>query len=119
MALLHDGTLCDGYQGLRVHEDDGDTIHLEYACGDQWVNDADRGRCWPDLSDAATLGCILALVREAWTAPEAHVVPMLEVHDAGRVTFMWSCRVGNTGDSEGSTEAEALVAALEFAGGEE
>jgi len=63
----------------------------------------------PDLSDPATLGCLLALVREAWGDPEMHLV------------------LGGAGSGEsrvatvvlpipaGRTEAEALVAALEAA----
>jgi hypothetical protein len=29
----------------------------------------DASECWPDFSDPATLGCLLALVREAWNDP--------------------------------------------------
>ena len=63
----------------------------------------------PDLTDPATVGCLLALVREAWGDPEMHLV------------------LGGAGSGEsrvatvvlpipaGRTEAEALVAALEAA----
>jgi hypothetical protein len=57
----------------------------------------------PDLTDPATVGCLLALVREAWGA-EREVCEWSHVHD------QWSF-LGETGD----TEAEALVAALEAA----
>ena len=57
----------------------------------------------PDLEDPATLGCLLALVREAWGA-EKEACEWSHVHD------QWSF-LGETGD----TEAEALVAALEAA----
>lgn len=61
---------------------------------------------YPDLSDPATLGCLLALVREAWGKPDLHARP------EGRYWRMWA--------SEPSanihlTEAAALVAALEAA----
>jgi hypothetical protein len=62
----------------------------------------------PDLSDPATRGCLLALVREAWGDPHLSAV-----------AFAGDWRVH--GDSDGmcshdhDTEAEALIAALEAA----
>ena len=73
----------------------------------------------PDLTDPATLGCLLALVREAWgcaviTSPEydyddearqgPNVIGWRAVE-----TERWMTA------GEGATEAEALVAALEAA----
>ena len=76
----------------------------------------------PDLTDPATLGCLLALVREAWDDPHAYVLAsspdwytMRSPNGSG----------GWLGPSpiDGSTEAAALVCALESApsraGGEE
>ena len=64
----------------------------------------------PDLSDAATKGCVLQLVREAWGDPELFAVVMYD----GR----WSVRNPSSrvayGES-GTTEADAMVAALEVA----
>ena len=71
----------------------------------------------PDLTDPATLGCLLALVREAWRWPNAFAC-----HDETG----WCVLSGETGccvelqDEAGDgerydTEAEALVAALEAA----
>ena len=81
------------------------------------VRDADA---LPDLSDPATLGCLLALVREAWgcaviTSPdydydddEARQGPnVVGWRAVETVRWMW---VGG-----GTTEAEALVVALEGA----
>ena len=58
----------------------------------------------PDLTDPATLGCLLGLVREAWGRPG--IVCTCLPSDA----FGWLC-----GGEYGATEAEALVAALEAA----
>jgi hypothetical protein len=67
----------------------------------------------PDLRDPATLGCVLALVREAWDDPSLSV---LFDHDGCK----W--RVGRWEDDGlalrcrcADTEAHALVAALEAA----
>ena len=79
---------------------------------------------FPDLTDPATLGCLLALVRKAWDDPEAYVRTQPR---GGRV--VWVVYVETAGaqisrgpamDSEGlmlygPTEAHALVAALEAA----
>ena len=62
----------------------------------------------PDLTDPATLGCLLALVREAWGKPHAYV----EYSNKWKVAFY--CEVGTRAFSS-TTEAAALVAALEAA----
>jgi hypothetical protein len=75
----------------------------------------------PDLSDPATLGCLLALVREAWGNPK------LCVWTDGDVS-MWEVKAGLAFKKAGpiedrhfvsfaDTEPEALVAALEAANG--
>ena len=74
-------------------------------CHAVWL---DGVRVLPDLTDPATLGCLLALVREVWGDPRAYI----------RATFGWElitdyC-VGKYPPG-GETEAEALVAALEGA----
>ena len=64
----------------------------------------------PDLTDPATLGCLLALVREAWESPKANIswvtdencMVVFDPRHAQRFLL-------------GDTEAEALVAALESA----
>jgi hypothetical protein len=65
----------------------------------------------PDLSDPATLGCLLALVREAWGPAYGTGRPHLRPTATG--WFVASC--GYPVAPEGLTEAEALVAALEAA----
>ena len=72
----------------------------------------------PDLTDHATLGCLLALVREAWACECACVLPL----DYGPGGAWWVCRLAGNGRSlterHWPTEAEALVAALEAAPGQ-
>jgi hypothetical protein len=65
----------------------------------------------PDFSDPATMGCLLALVREAWGEPD------LVACNAGNYDLMfWHVWVRDDYASVGcDTEAAALVAALEAA----
>ena len=64
----------------------------------------------PDLTDPATLGCVLALVRDAWGDVEFHITysPCNE---------WWVVYMGDLPDRTQWTvsQAEALVAALEAA----
>ena len=62
----------------------------------------------PDLKDPATLGCLLALVREAW--PSTFAMP----YDKEPGWWIAITTAGPWPDP-GPTEAEALVAALEAA----
>jgi hypothetical protein len=75
-------------------------------------------RAGPDLADAATLGCLLALVRDAWSDADAYACN-LDGYDGAA----WVCVAAGdparfpfgVGHHHGDTEAEALVAALEAA----
>ena len=86
-------------------------------------------KCWPDLSDPATLGCLLALVREAWGSDEwsRSVVPVFNGIDAWtvgcldmqgrkapRLLFLVN-KINCMPVGIGSSEAGALVIALEAA----
>lgn len=92
----------------------------------RWV---DRYTYWlPDLSDPATLGCLLALVRQAWTrVPEYnhwvnYAVPVFDGLETWRVGCIIDrakmfavCDTATMKIVEAATEAEALVTALEAA----
>jgi len=67
----------------------------------------------PDLTDPATLGCLLALVREAWGDDEAYAIPWHDEDGGWTVCVHEEDR--SVSVSEGDTETEALVAALELA----
>ena len=102
--------LC--YGGFRVLSEEENREHTIYGPdgeGDYEVIAADIYRMLPDLTDAATLGCLLALVREAHSDPNAsvyHVDDWWWVSLEGRPVELYP---------EGATEAEALVKALEAA----
>jgi hypothetical protein len=80
-----------------------------------WPHDV--GLRLPDLTDPATVGCLLALVREAWGD---HATSFANKYE--KPTWVWSVYDGRVSSDDyghefakGSTEAEALVAALEAA----
>ena len=69
----------------------------------------------PDLTDPATLGCLLALVRKAWG--DEGVSATRDAPAAESPTRWWVC-LSNDAETvigHGPTEAHALVAALEAA----
>ncbi len=90
---------------------------IRYAGGNDRIMDYSEAKLpnldgYPDLSDPATIGCLLHLVREAWGD---HNWAAYEVEPAG-----WVCvRDEAASPAEcmfvGDSEAEALVAALEAA----
>lgn len=87
--------------------------------GDSWVGEGHavrtcRGEMLPDLTDPATLVCLLALVAEA------HCVTLFDVHVVGAATggaSVWVVRLGESSErlSDGPNKLAALVAALEAA----
>ena len=112
---------CKGFRWMpgmsdglwRCVEVDGDeTRFVLKGRPDVWALREDLRDDSPDLTDPATLGCLLAQVREAygcyvWTTPA----------DDGD---WWGVMVGTlpgvaNWDYDGATEAEALISALEAA----
>ena len=99
---------------------DGDMEDLgrrAVACkGWRWMQGmlrlTDKDDALPDLADPATLGCLLALVREAWSNPDLHFRPATAPPDMGGVRRWLVC--GSRWAFMGAkTEAEAMVRALE------
>ena len=72
---------------------------------------------YPDLEDPATLGCLLALVRQAWDDEDLSADRVSRRHD--KLPDVWQVYVWLPGGVKdvlsGRSEAEALVAALEAA----
>ena len=132
LNLARRAVACKGWRwrpGMLTHEG----YLLTRKRGDLWTCAAQDGRglgrilglarlslrgSFPDLSDPATLGCLLALVRKAWGDPTFYVVCAgVKIKDTD--VFGWdffgqfkglSCR-----GLLYRSEAEALVAALEAA----
>lgn len=87
--------------GWRIHYATGGTS------GGDW-NEFPPGAL-PDLSDPATLGCLLALVRSAYGDPRAVIC-----WQGGAQCGYWETFVADS-EITADTEAEALVTALECA----
>ena len=119
IALAKRAVACKGWRWMRgMTSMEGGTFIAYTDCDEAfWLMHPDDGCdaepvAWrlPDLSDPATLGCLLALVREAWGNPTLHVVCAGGSVELG----VWHARWG-TSSRRGATEAEALVRALEAA----
>ena len=72
------------------------------------MHDYDREHVVPDFTDPATVGCLLADAREAWASPTLFARPT-----ASGWTVMRGRGMGKL--SDGETEADAIIAALEAA----
>jgi len=68
-----------------------------------------------DTSDPATLGCMLAQVREAWGCPHIHTTPMWNLCGHQSAWGCWAFPADEEPIGKGATEAEALIAAMEAA----
>ncbi len=99
--------------GVRVIEGGYDYLigHRQGATrdGGGWVDTGDAVGFLPNLTDPATLGCLLALVREAWGERTIGI----EWEDGTAAGWLVTGIEHN--EISGDTEADALVAALEAA----
>lgn len=113
----HHKNIWSRYIGPDAADDDGQLV-----CE---VIPTRRGPAIIDLSDPATLGCLLVLVREAWGDDRAYLCDF-EGYDSvewGVVSKIWDEKRNEEGPKawfscllgDGKTEAEALVTALEDA----
>jgi hypothetical protein len=103
-ALSRRAVACKGWRwkpGMLAYFHDG--RYTRVSMPDAWASTT----ALPDLTDPATLGCLLALVREAWEPHGTFV--STHRYDGGE----WSIRTLPL--PVFATEAEALVAALEAA----
>lgn len=97
----------DGTDGFRFGASDPDTP------------DTVQGPIVPDLTDPATLGCVLYLVREAW-GDDGATSYCVRLYDPTDGDYRgWVVRAfdhsGISRQTHGESEAHALVAALEAA----
>jgi len=85
-------------------------VELDFDANDRWEWQGQHSPPLPDLTDPATVGCLLDLVREAWGDPSVSIF-------RSALGQEW-CVLIQKGGLQGfhaPTEAEALVAALEGA----
>jgi hypothetical protein len=96
------------YMGSDLCDDDGNPV-TETNPFDRTQNK----RIIIDLSDAATKGCLLQLVREAWHDPEAH----FSLGAAGWALMSGESRIADVVYPlpPSNDEAEAMVVAMEAA----
>lgn len=103
--------------GMRIMDSGEERYRIVWVFGDWMYCDNDvrfyppYADITPDLTDPATLGCLLHLVREAWGYVEHSYTWEPSDNDP-----YWTVWCGAT-YFEGHTEVEALVAALEAADG--
>jgi hypothetical protein len=128
IALARRAVACKGWRwmpGMLAHfEHDGRRVRV--GMPDAWASTT----ALPDLTDPATLGCLLALVRETWRCPTVYVrqsttrrvsdgVIAWEVCDlyldAEACRALGAPREGSVGSWGHGSEAEALVSALKSA----
>lgn len=121
IALARRAVACKGWRwmpgmadqfGRRVMQvyPDGLGFLWSHLLENNVVRDADA---LPNLTDPATLGCLLALVREAWDMPTGITVGYSDDEALWGVSWAGATHGGWCG--RGKTEAKALVAALEAA----
>ena len=102
------GTSADGMLVVDADES-GLWVVRKGAVQEHWAPE----EALPDLTDPATLGCLLALVREVKADPSIHIRPAV----SGKWWFVSKIKDGQVASLRScfKSEAEALVAALEAA----
>ena len=97
VVAVCDGAPCGAEEGATC--DDNAAV---------WLDDWTTATLLPDLADPATLGCLLALVRQQWGMPNLAAV---------RKDGAWMLWAGGLPDGlyrlRSATELEALILALE------
>jgi hypothetical protein len=103
-------------KGLRVIQRDRDG-NVVWYCQDKWYIAELVPGTRPDLTDPATLGCLLALVREAWGNEASVSLNISSFWAVGGAKIQKGKSAGHTINLGiwKLTELEALVAALEVA----
>ena len=102
---------CNEEHPARVIDDRRSVVY-EDSDGAMHTGDVSRSDV-PDLDDPATLGALLALVREAWGDPLICVA--VDNTGAGWWVDGWTAARPQVPSDLHPTEADALVAALEAA----
>jgi hypothetical protein len=110
-AECHDWNDGDGGHGVNRCEHHAGRIVVETSNGAVWFD-----RAIPDLTDPATIGCLLALVREAHCDPLIYVARNCGIFEVNRGEGEDAARAHGC-IYNGPTEAAALVAALKCANG--
>jgi hypothetical protein len=111
---------CKGWRWMPRMVDTTGRTFVEYAdCGEAvWLCAADDGCEWmpvegrlPNLTDPATIGCVLALVCDAWGDEYIYCASSPNIHRQRWYRVV----MGDDIIGSGRTERAALVAALEAA----
>jgi len=112
---------CKGWRWMPGMHIDGMVV---VDAGETWSEVVRKGvvqewpteYSYPDLTDPATIGCLLHLVREAWGDETVGIVATREADGLrGWVMDAWEPRSPVNEVGPYPTEAEALVCALEAA----
>jgi hypothetical protein len=81
-CLNERAVMCKGWRwmpgmltmdGVRIYAVEGDTFD-GFDDDSEYNNHPVEALEWPDFTDPATLGCLLALVREAWPKPDSIIL---------------------------------------------